>query len=194
MTRPAVETSGRGEPAAASGPAAPGGWIACTRELAVYAGLVLATSVAAYAYGGPGLAVLVVAAWAVVSLAFLRALVPAAPEQLSEQSSWRSGGRSSFLGFWRKRSMVGDATTSMVSYDSELRPTLQHFLAARLADRHGVSLYADPAAAQRLVLPGPRDGSLWFWLDPQRPAETRQGHPGIPPRTLATILDRLERL
>jgi hypothetical protein len=137
---------------------------------------------------------MVVATWAVVSLVFLRALVPATPDPLSEQSSWRSGGHTSFLGFWRKRSMVGDATTSMVSYDSELRPTLQHLLAARLAERYGVSLYGDPAAARRLVFPEARDSSLWFWLDPQRPAETRQGRAGIPPRTLATILDRLERL
>jgi hypothetical protein len=182
----------RGASDAASGTR--GGWRACTRELAIYATLVLATSLAAYAYAGTGVVILVVATWTVVSLASLRALVPAAPDQLSEQSSWRSGGRSSFLGFWRKRSMVSDATTSMVSYDNELRPTLQHLLAARLADRHGVSLYVDPAAARRLVLPGPRDGSLWFWLDPQRPAETEQGRPGIPPRTLTTILDRLERL
>ncbi len=83
----------------------------------------------------------------------------------------------------------------MVSYDAELRPDLQHLLAARLAERHGVSLYADPAQARRLLLTGSRDASLWYWLDPARPAETdqrRRRHPA--PRTLAAILDRLERL
>jgi hypothetical protein len=171
-----------------------GGWRACRPELAISAVLVLATSLAAYAYAGTGVAVLTVAGWAVVSIAFLRALVPTAPEPLTEQSPWRSEGRSSFLGFWRKRAIVHDATTSMVSYDTELRPTLQHLLAARLAERHGVSLYADPAAARRLVLPGSRDDVLWYWLDPARPAETEQQRAGIPPRTLAAILDRLERL
>jgi hypothetical protein len=174
--------------------AAAGGWRACRPELAVCAMLVTATSLAVYAYAGAGFAVLTVAGWAVASIAFLRALVPAAPEPLTEQTPWRSEGRSSFLGFWRKRAIVHDATTSMVSYDTELRPTLQHLLAARLAERHSVSLYADPAAARRLVLPGSRDDALWFWLDPARPAETEQRRSGIPPRTLAVILDRLERL
>jgi hypothetical protein len=171
-----------------------GGWRACLPELAILAILVLATSLATYAYAGIGVAVLTDAGWAVASIAFLRTLVPGTPEPLTEQSAWHGGGRSSFLGFWRKRSIIREASTSMVSYDSELRPTLQHLLAARLAERHGVSLYADPAAARRLVLPGPRDEVLWHWLDPLRPAETEQRRPGIPPRTLAAILDRLERL
>jgi hypothetical protein len=171
-----------------------GGWRASQPELAIWAILVAATSLATYAYAGTGVAVLTVAGWSVASLAFLRGLVPTVPEPLTEQSSWSSEGRSSFLGFWRKRATVHDATASMVSYDTELRPTLQHLLAARLAERHGISLYGDPAAARRLVLPGSRDDALWFWLDPARPAETEQGRSGIPPRTLAAILDRLEHL
>ena len=128
------------------------------------------------------------------SIAFLRALVPTAPEALIEQHSSQGQARSSFLGFWRKRAIMRDATASMVSYDIELRPTLQHLLAARLAERHGVSLYADPEAARRIVLPAPREDVLWFWLDPRRPAQTEQGRSGIPPETLAAILNRLERL
>jgi len=171
-----------------------GGWRTCVPELTVWATLVLVTSLAGYAYAGVGFAVLAVAGWAVASIAFLRALVPTAGDPLTEQSSSQGHARSSFLGFWRKRTMVRDATTSMVSYDSEMRPTLQHLLAARLAERYGISLHADPAAARRRVLPGPRDDALWFWLDPLRPAETDQRRTGIPPRTLAAILDRLERL
>lgn len=187
-------TGSSGAPAPQRSAAVSGGWRACRPELAIYAILVLVTSLGAYADAGLGVAVATVVGWAVISIAFLRTLVPAVPEPLTEQSSWRGGGRSSFLGFWRKRSIIRDATTSMVSYDSELRPTLQHLLAARLAERHGFSLYADPAAARRLVLPGPRDEVLWYWLDPLRPAETEQRRSGIPPRTLAAILDRLERL
>jgi hypothetical protein len=171
-----------------------GGWLACLPELTIWAILVLATSLAAYAYAGVGTAVLAIAGWAVASIAFLRALVPGVADPLTEPSSSHAPGRTSFLGFWRKRSIVRDATSSMISYDGELRPSLQHLLAARLAERHGVSLYADPAAARRLVLPGPRDDALWFWLDPLRPAETDQQRTGIPPRILAAILDRLERL
>jgi len=90
--------------------------------------------------------------------------------------------------------MLHDATASMAAYDAEVRPTLQHLLAARLAERHGVSLDADPAAARRLLLPGHGDQALWFWLDPLRPAENDKDRRGIPPRTLAAIFDRLERL
>jgi hypothetical protein len=187
-----VSAPGAGVPPDRRGPAE--GWLACVPELTICAILVLATSLAAYAYAGVGIAVLALAGWAVVSIAFLRTLVPVAPEPLTEQSSWQGEGRSSFLGFWRKRSILRDATTSMISYDTELRPSLQHLLAARLAERHGVSLYADPVAARRLVLHGPRDDALWFWLDPLRPAETEQRRAGIPPRTLAAVLDRLERL
>ena len=82
----------------------------------------------------------------------------------------------------------------MASYDADLRPVLQHLLAARLAERHGINLYHDPETARRLLLPGPRDDTLWFWLDPARPAEADRLRPGIPSRTLAAIIDRLERL
>jgi hypothetical protein len=183
---------GRAVPEGRRAPA--GGWQASWPELAVGAIMVLVTSLAAYAYAGIGLAILVVAGCAVASIAFLRALVPTAPEALTEQSSWQGQGRSSFLGFWRKRAIMRDATASIVSYDVELRPTLQHLLAARLAERHGVSLYAEPEAARRIVLPALREEALWFWLDPLRPAQTEQGRSGLPPRTLAAILDRLERL
>ncbi len=186
--------TGPGTGAAPESPAVSGGWRACWPELTACATLVLATSLGACAAAGIGVAVLTVAAWAVASIGFLRTLVPVSPDLVTEQSARRGGARSSFLGIWRKRSMVRDATTSMVSYDAELRPTLQHLLAARLAERHDVSLYGEPAAARRLLLPGQRDGVLWFWLDPLRPAETDQRQPGIPPRTLAAILDRLERL
>ena len=52
----------------------------------------------------------------------------------------------SFAGFWRKRAGLEDGTKSMAAYDNGLRPTLQHLLAARLAERHGISLRDDPDA------------------------------------------------
>lgn len=177
------------------------GWRGCLPELTVAAVLILATSAAVYGYAGAGAAVLAVIIWAVALLVLLRWLVPAAVAPVP-QRTWQSRGRTSFTGFWRKRASVSSATASMVSYDAELRPTLQHLLAARLAERHDVNLYQDPAAARRLLLQGTghgairerHDDQLWYWLDPSRPAETRQEMRGIPPRTLAVIMDRLERL
>jgi hypothetical protein len=177
------------------GAQAPGGrWQDCLPELGAAAFLVLSTSLAVYAYAGLGTAVLALGGWAIAALAFLLALVPVGSKPLAAPDQRSVRGTTSFLGFWRKRSMLRDATASLAAYDADVRPTLQHLLAARLAERHGVSLHADPAAARRLLLPGHGDQALWFWLDPLRPAEKDTGRRGIPPRTLAAIFDRLERL
>ena len=179
------------------------GWRGSMPELAVAAALVLATSAVVYGYAGAGAAVLALIIWAAALLVLLRGLVPGAVAPRLPERTWRpsDSGRASFIGFWRKRASVSTATASMVSYDAELRLTLQRLLAARLAERHDVNLYQDPAAARRLLLGtghggirAGQDDQLWYWLDPSRPAETRQDMRGIPPRTLAVIIDRLERL
>ncbi len=170
------------------------GWRAAAPELVIVAILVSASGVAVYVYAGLAAALASMTIWSVLVLAALRRIVPPAARPLAEQTQWRALGRTSFTGYWRKRAMLADASASMVSYDAELRPTLQHLLAARLAERHGLSLYQDPAAARRLLLPRAGEDALWYWLDPGRPAEGNQQLRGIPPRTLAAIIDRLERL
>jgi len=178
---------------AAASPAAEG-WRAAAPELAITVALVSVSSVAVYLYAGVGTGAVAVIIWAVLALAALRWIVPPAVQPLAEQTQWRGLGRTSFTGYWRRRAMLTDASASMVSYDAELRLTLQHLLAARLAERHGISLYDDPEAARRLLLPRAGEDALWFWLDPRRPAESNQQRRGIPPRTLAAVIDRLERL
>ncbi len=179
---------------AAGQPSRAGSWRASAPELAAAAVGVLVTALAVYGYAGPPAAVAVLAGCAVAAIAYLRLLVPAVDRTEIREALPYGQATTSFLGIWRKHVTLRDASARMMSYDAELRPTLQHLLAARLALRHGVSLYADPAAARRLLLPGPRDDALWFWLDPGRQAETDPQRPGIPPRSLAAILDRLERL
>jgi hypothetical protein len=189
-----VTGTGRGDASAEHRQASEGSWRASAPELAAAAFGVLVTALAVYAYAGADAAVAVVAGCGVAAIAYLRMLLPAVVQpDVREILPFRQA-TTSFLGVWRKRVTLRDATARMASYDAELRPALQHLLAARLAQRHGVSLYADPAAARRLLLPGPRDDALWFWLDPGRQAETDPKRPGIPPRSLAAILDRLERL
>jgi hypothetical protein len=171
------------------------GWRGSVPELVLCCVLVVGTCGAVYGYLGPGAAAIALAVWATVLLILLRIGLPATPlPQAVLDERWQHIPRSSFLGFWRKRGMISDATASMTSYDFELRITLQHLLAARLSDRHGISLYADPDKARRLLLPTAREQELWYWLDPSRPASTREGRHGIPPKTLAAIIDRLERL
>ena len=88
--------------------------------------------------------------------------------------------------------------TSQSYYDGELRPVLEHLLAARLAERHGVHLYQEPDAARRLLCRTSRDADLWRWIDPTtRPETVPRGvteRRGIPRHTLARLIDRLEKL
>lgn len=171
------------------------GWRGSLPELVCTCVLVLGTCAAIYGYLGPGAAAVALVVWAAALLIVLRLGLPGTPlPQAVLDERWQHIPRSSFLGFWRKRGVVSDGIASMTGYDYELRTTLQHLLAARLAERHGVSMYADPDKARRLLLRTEREQELWFWLDPSRPASTREGRHGIPPRTLAAIIDRLERL
>ena len=171
------------------------GWRGAAPEAVIAVVAAAALAVTAYAIAGPGAAAAAVTAAGAVMLAGLRGLVPAdeveaPPEDVLEVR----GQTTTFARFWRRHSDVQAATRSMAAYDLELRATLQHLLAARLAERHGVSLYDDPAAARRLLAAGGGD-QLWYWLDPVREAVADGGRAaGIPPRTLSAIIDRLERL
>lgn len=170
------------------------GWAAATPELVIAAVLVTAVTAAAWAWQGPALAGVVVGAATLGFLGLLRYLPvteePPVPAAVSEQQA--STGYTSIAGLWRIRSLVKNATESKDSYDRELRVTLQHLLAARLAEEHGVSLYDEPEAARRL-LTGKQGSATWDWLDPGKPAGPG-GSAGISPRTLAAILNQLERL
>jgi hypothetical protein len=110
-------------------------------------------------------------------------------------------------GYSHRRSVVHNAIASRGFYQGELRPVLEHLLAARLAERHGVHLYQDPDAARRLLCRRPRDADLWEWIGPgpeipkppegarpQTRASKASTEPGIPRRTLVRLIDRLERL
>jgi len=169
------------------------GWRAAAPEIVIAALVVAVAAVAGYAAGGlPGLTVVMLVA-AVAALLVLRVLTPpaAAPQARAADNEALPA---TFTGYWRKRAGLVDGTQSMTAYDAELRATLQHLLAVRLADRHGISLRDDPDAARRLLCPGPRDDGLWYWVDPARPPVTKERRSGIPPRTLARLIDRLEQL
>ncbi|HUA30152.1 MAG TPA: hypothetical protein VMC03_14810 [Streptosporangiaceae bacterium] len=170
------------------------GWRAAAPEICIAAVVVAVAAAAGYAAAGlPGVTVVVLIA-AAVALLVLRVLAPPAAAPQARRPADAEALPATFTGYWRKRSGLADATGSMTAYDAELRGTLQHLLAARLAERHGVSLRDDPDAARRLLCSGPRDGALWYWIDPARPPVTKERRSGIPPRTLARLLDRLERL
>lgn len=173
----------------------------CGPELTIAAAAVAAAAAAGYAVAGPMAVALVAMVSAVGGLILLRYLVP--PPPAAPPDADRSGPDpavpppvlSTFTGSWRRQSRLADAQAARMAYEAGLRPQLEHLLASRLAERRGISLYDDPAAARDAFTGGqPGYDSLWTWIDPARPAVTEADQPGIPFRTLARIIDRLERL
>jgi hypothetical protein len=177
------------------------GWRAALPEICIAAAVAAIAAVAAYAAAGLAGVALAVTCAAVAALAVVWFLAPRGDGSAAADAGLPADTEAipaTFYGYWRKRAGLTDGTRSMAAYDAELRGTLQHLLAVRLAERHGISLQADPEAARRLLCPGRHDERLWYWVDPARPpapsslAARRQ--PGIPPRTLARLIDRLEQL
>jgi hypothetical protein len=170
-------------------------WRGTAPELLTVAVAVAVAAVAGYAVAGwAGLTVVAVAA-AASAMVLLRALLPQLTPDAAKTAPQKPQART-LTGYSRRRFVVRSAMTSQNYYDVELRPVLEHLLAARLAERHGVHLYQDPDAARRLLCRHPRDAGLWRWIDPQTRPQTREAQErrGIPPRTLARLIDRLETL
>ncbi len=174
---------------------APGRWAQARPELIIATAGVSATALAALAVLGPAAAALVLIIAGIAALVTLRALaLPGIPPPPLDEAS-PAGVVRSFTGLFRKQSELTYGTSSLSAYDLGLRVTLQRLLAARLSERHGISLHDDPDAARRLLCAGQRGDGLWFWIDPARPpAQDDRPRSGIPPRTLALLIDRLERL
>ena len=172
-------------------------WRGTSPELAISAGLAAAVGVAGYVMAGwAGLAAVVTVA-AAVALVLLRALLPTLPPEALRTARKKPAARA-LSGYAQRRYVVETGIGSLAAYNGELRPVLEHLLAARLAQRHGVHLYQDPAAARALLCRDSRDAELWAWIDPAtRPKEAKRGQAeqsGIPRRTLARLIDRLETL
>jgi hypothetical protein len=173
-------------------------WRGTAPEVLTAAVTVIVAAAAGYAIAGwPGLTVVAVAT-AAGAMILLRALLPQLTPDTSKTAREKPRARI-LTGYTHRRFVVHNAMTSRGYYDNELRPVLEHLLAARLAERHGVHLYQDPETARRLLCRNPRDAGLWAWIDPAtRPATTTvRDHTerrGIPRHTLARLIDRLERL
>ena len=193
MTSRTADGPGDGQAGQADGR----GWAAAGPEICVAAIVAACAAVTGYAAGGLAGTAVVMTVTAVAALAVARVIGPgggARPDDGRLVSDDLEAIPGSFSGYWRRLTGLTDATESLPAYDAGLRATLQHVLAARLAERHGISLYDDPAAARRLLCPQRHDQSLWYWVDPARPATVAGDQRGIPPRTLAVLIDRLERL
>jgi hypothetical protein len=172
----------------------PSPWAGAVPELIIAGVSVVATAAAGYAVAGwMGLAVVAVAA-AAFALLVLRFLLPHGTADAAKTAREKRTARP-LSGYSHRRFVVQTATSaSQGFYDAELRPVLEHLLAARLAERHGVNLYQDPATARKLLCKHRRDAALWRWIDPDPEHRTTQARNGIPRHVLARLIDRLEKL
>jgi len=180
------------------GPAAPvdGRWHAAIPELVIAAVTVAVAALAAAAVSGwPGL-VTVAAATAALALLLLRALIPRSAAQALRLKRDKQKARPIY-GYAQRRFVVVTSLSSRAMYESDLRPVLEHVLAARLAENHAVNLYTEPDRARKAFCRGRADESLWRWIDPAQAldADERARYKrGIPGRTLSRLITRLEQL
>ena len=173
-----------------------GRWREAAPELVIAAITIAAAALAGAAVSGwPGV-VAVAAVACVLALLVLRALIPNSAAQSFRVTRDKQQART-ISGYARRRFAVATSMTSRSVYESDLRPVLEHILAARLADSRGVNLYTEPAEARAVFCRTRADESLWPWIDPKlaltADGRPREGH-GIPSRTLARLITRLEQL
>jgi hypothetical protein len=172
-----------------------GTWSSATRELAVTAGLAAALTATAWVLLGPAGAAATLAACAALSMVILRWLLPQFPPDESEPASYPDLPATTFAGFWRTQTDLSDAIASMSAWDLTTRRRMQNLLAARLSERHGVSLADDPEQARAIFLGDGTRADLWYWIDPSRPTPPdAMSRSGIPPRALSALIHRLEKL
>jgi hypothetical protein len=171
-------------------------WRPALPELIVAAVAVAAALLASAAVAGwPGV-VVVAAATSVIAVLLLRAIVPgAAPQTLRVQKDKQRA--QSISGYAQRRFVVDTSLSSRPMYEADLRPVLEHILAARLAENHAVNLYTEPDKAKKAFCHGRADEKLWSWIDPGQalePDERAVQLRGIPSRTLSRLITRLEQL
>ena len=171
-------------------------WRPALPELTVAAIAVIAAAAAGAAVAGwPGV-VIVAAVTTVLALLLLRGIVPRSAAQAARQQKDRQRARA-ISGYAQRRFVVATSLTSRPMYESDLRPVLEHILAARLAENHAVNLYTEPEAARRVFCRTRGDESLWPWIDPGQITNADQRsrlRGGIPRSVLARLITRLEQL
>lgn len=170
-------------------------WAAARSELTIAACLVAALTAATWVLLGAATASIVALICVAISLIVMRTLIDPHAEPPEQQETYYDAPTMSFSGFWRTQFELEAGTKSLSAWDLNTRRRLEHLLAARLSERHGISLHAEPDAARRAFIGTSRRTDLWYWIDPKRPTPAdASSRPGIPPRTLAALIQRLEQL
>jgi hypothetical protein len=171
-------------------------WRPALPELIIAAIAVGAAALAGAAVAGwPGVFI-VAAVTAVIALLLLRGIIPRSAAQVLRQKKDKQRARAS-SGYAQRRFIVTTSLTSRPMYESDLRPVLEHILAARLSENHAVNLYTEPDKARTAFCRTRGDESLWRWIDPRQtldPDDRANQRHGISGRTLSRLITRLEQL
>jgi DNA-binding transcriptional LysR family regulator len=171
-------------------------WRPALPELIIAAILAAACAAASAAVAGwPGV-VVVAAATTVIAVLLLRAVLPGSAAQAPRQQMDKQREKP-ISGYGQRRFVVATSLGSRPMYESDLRPVLEHILAARLAENHAVNLYTEPDKAKKAFCRARGDAKLWSWIDPGQTldADERAAKSGgIPGRTLSRLITRLEHL
>lgn len=171
-----------------------GPWRGAAPELVIAAVAVAATAAGGYALAGWDASAVVVIAAAAIGLFVLRTLLPQATADRARRAREKATAKP-VSGYSHRRFVVESSVSNLSFYDLELRPVLEHLLAARLSERHGVNLYQDPDAARRLFCTHRGDAALWRWISPDAPrVPAHTSRRGIPRHVLLRIIERLEKL
>jgi hypothetical protein len=170
-------------------------WAAARRELTIAACLVFVLTAAAWLVLGAATAGIVALICLALGLVAMRTLIDPHIEPQEQIDSYYDAPTQSFAGFWRTQFELDAGMKSLSSWDLNTKRRLQNLLAARLSERHGISLFAEPDAARRVLIGSSRKTDLWYWIDPDRPTPPdASSRAGIPPRTLAALIQRMEQL
>ncbi len=171
-------------------------WHPARPEVIIAAIAVAAAALAGGAVAGWAGVAAVAVGTAVIALLMLRVIVPHAAAQTLRQKKAKQRARA-IHGYAQRRFVVANSLTSGQVYEADLRPVLEHVLAARLSENHAVNLYTDPEAGRRAFCRTRRDESLWRWIGPvpaPGPAGRAPRPRAIPRRTLVRLITRLEQL
>lgn len=164
-------------------------WTTGTRAIRLLVAATGTVLVVAYSLAGIGGLLLVLSAIAVVGALVALARAPGAPALPARFPPAVAVVNAPYRTFRRVTEQLSWAGVSPRHYDGATRPLLQRLMASRLAERHGVDVHRSPDAARVLV-----GEDVWFWLDPARPASTSSQPPGVAPRDLEHLVERLEAL
>lgn len=130
---------------------------------------------------------------ALVGIVTARTAIPSGRKRARAAAESRRGdltaSQADFPAFLEISSDVTWATVSQRHFDHGIRTRLAQLLDTRLAQRHSVTVAAQPERARELA-----GDDLWPLIDPARPLSEDSNAPGVSLAKLTRIVTRLEEL